>query len=97
MTILAVDGDVRYLEKIREAVAEIEPDAEILCFTGSPQALAEARKKEIDIAFLNPEMEEISGLDLGQYLKELYPLVNLIYFTDHTVLTRSVSMPAALS
>ena len=83
MTILAVDGDVKYLEKIRETITEIEPDAEILCCTDSPQALAEARKKEIDTAFLNPEMEEISGLDLGQYLKELYPLVNLIYFTDH--------------
>ena len=83
MTILAVDGDVKYLEKIREAITGIEPDAEILCCTDSPQALAEARKKEIDTAFLNPEMEEISGLDLGQYLKELYPLVNLIYFTDH--------------
>ncbi len=82
MTILAVDRDSEYLKRICEIIALIDPEAEILCCGNSPQALALARKKEIDTAFLNPVMPEISGLDLGQYLKELYPMINLIYFTD---------------
>jgi len=82
MTILAVDGNSEYLASVCDMIAELEPDAEILSFCSSPKALAQAREKEIDTAFLNPVMPEISGIDLGQYLKELYPFVNLIYFTD---------------
>ena len=44
--------------------------------------MAAAREKEVDITFLAVETPELGGLDLGQYLKDLYPLVNLIYLTE---------------
>ena len=82
MTILAVDNDSKALAQIGGIAAELLPDAEILSFDGSLAALAEARKREIDIAFLSVEMPELNGLFLGQYLKELYPFVNLVYLTE---------------
>ena len=82
MTILIVDDRSADLLRISDIVAELQPDAELLTFDGSLAALAAAREKEIDIAFLAVETTELGGLDLGQYLKELYPLVNLIYLTE---------------
>ena len=82
MRILAADSSEDNLSKIREILTRLFPDAELLCFRNAPLALAAARKGEIDVAFLEAEMPELSGLDLGLYLKELYPLVNLIYMSD---------------
>ena len=82
MTILAVDDRAEDLRRISDILASIQPDAELLAFDSSLSALAAAREKEIDVAFLAVETSELGGLDLGQYLKDLYPLVNLIYLTE---------------
>ena len=36
----------------------------------------------MDTAFISVRMQELSGLDLGQYLKDLYPAVNLIFLSE---------------
>ena len=79
MTILIVSNDAKLLTQLSEALAPLQPDAELLCHTSSLKALSVARSREIDIAFLGVGLPELNGLDLGTYLKELYPLVNLIY------------------
>lgn len=83
MTILAVDDDKKALEEISGVVAEVCPDAELLTYDSSLSALDAARSKEIDVALLDVTMPELGGIDLGQYLKDLYPLINLIYVTQH--------------
>ena len=82
MTILVVDEHPEVLKKEEKLLAELQPEAEILCFDNSLKALAAARKKEIDIAVLSVEAPELNGLDLGQYLQDLYPLVNLVYLSE---------------
>ena len=82
MIFMAVANRPDALKGLCEALRGILPDAELLCFDSSPEALAAARQREVDVAFLEAEMPELSGLDLGQYLKELYPLVNLIYLAQ---------------
>ena len=82
MTILAVEERPEVLRQMAAFVAELQPEAELLCFESSLEALAAARKKEIDIALLSVETPELGGLDLGQYLTELYPMVNLIFLAE---------------
>ncbi len=82
MRILMADRSADDLRQLREIVAEWSPDAEIMCFDNSPAALAAARTAEIDTAFLEVIMPELSGLDLGTYLKELYPMINIIYLAE---------------
>jgi len=81
MTILLVEQNASALELLRRLVAAIQPEAELLCFQDSLEALAAARQREIDVAFLETELPELNGLDLGQYLQELYPTVNLIFLS----------------
>lgn len=84
MNILASDNDRSSLKKLSKILKNILPDADCRFFEDSPSALAKAREEEIDVAFLAPEMPELSGLDLGRYLSELNPCVNLIYMSKDT-------------
>lgn len=82
MTILIVDDNPALLKASSKLIKKACPEATLLCFDNSPAALAQARTEEIDIAFLKSEMPELNGLDLGIYLKELYPYINLIFLSD---------------
>ena len=70
------------LEQLYEIIKKKKPELDILSCTSSLEALAEARQKEIDIAFISVEQTELNGLDLGKYLTDLYPMVNLIFLSD---------------
>ena len=65
-----------------EMLGAMEPDANLLCFGSSLPALAAARQHEIDIAVIDTALPELSGIDFGRYLQELYPSVNLIYLSS---------------
>ena len=79
MTIMLVCEDAQTLKDAAALVAELQPDAEVLQFADSPAALAEARQRPVDVALLAANMPELDGLDLGQYLKDLHPAVNLVF------------------
>ena len=64
MTILAVDDDNTSLKKIKNILAKALPDATCFFYDESLAALAKAREEEIDVAFLEVEMPELSGIDL---------------------------------
>lgn len=82
MTILVVESNPEALEQVNRLLGTICPSDDIQYYDNSPEALSVSRKKEFDVAFLNPALPELNGLDLGQYLKDLYPLINLIYLSD---------------
>ena len=82
MTILVVNDNAESLRALSDIVAHQRPDAELLRFQSSLEALATARQKDIDIAILDVVLPELNGLDLGLYLKELHPFVNLIYLSE---------------
>ncbi len=83
MNILAVDDDKTFLDKVGKTLSDIE-GSECFCFDSSLSALAKARELTIDVAVLDIKMPELSGIDLGRYLTELNPYINLIYLTEHT-------------
>ena len=82
MTILLVDRDKAALSLLEQRLADAAPDAQLHAFESALEALAFARTQEIDVAFLEPDLPELCGCDLGQYLKELYPSVNLIFTAE---------------
>ena len=83
MTVFTVNSNSETMKQLSEMITALYPDAEQTGFLSSLEALAAARKTEVDVAVLDVMLPEMSGLDLGQYLKDLNPLVNLIYLT-HT-------------
>ena len=84
MNILAVLENEAMQLPMTQMLSALEPEANLLCFGSSLPALAAARTQEIDIAVLDAKLPELSGLDFGQYLQELYPFINLIYLAENT-------------
>ena len=86
MTVLAVLENEAAVLPMSELLSAMEPDADLMLFGSSLPALAAARKQEIDIAVIDAALPELSGLDFGQYVQDLYPDVNLIYMTGDRAL-----------
>ncbi|MCR5136605.1 MAG: response regulator [Oscillospiraceae bacterium] len=82
MTILAVLENEAAQLPMTELLSAMEPEADLMCFGSALPALNAARQREVDIAVLDGDLPELSGLDFGQYLQELYPFVNLIYLVS---------------
>ncbi|MBR5375822.1 MAG: response regulator [Lachnospiraceae bacterium] len=84
MRVLAVDDDKASIKTLQGHLSSLLPDAECFYYEDPLSALAKAREEEIDIAFLDVKMPELSGIDLARYLVELNPFINLIFFSGHT-------------
>ncbi|MBR1671041.1 MAG: response regulator [Butyrivibrio sp.] len=78
MVIIAVDDNRDDLDLLSDLIYDASPDDEILEFDDPLAALSHARENEVDVAFLDADMPELGGLELGRYLKELNPKVNII-------------------
>ena len=67
---------------VRMAQEEL-PDAAIAGFENAIDALAYARANDVQIAFLDIELDgRMNGIELAKRLKELHPRVNIIFLTS---------------
>lgn len=82
MLIFALDDERLLLERLQESIEEAVPDAEVMAFRRSSEALKKLEEGAApDIAFLDIEMPGISGLELAKAIKELSPKTNLVFVT----------------
>lgn len=83
MNILLVDDENLQLLRLEESLKSVIKDATILSFTNPVLALEESKKQHIDIAFLDIEMPIINGIALAKSLKQINPLINIIFVTAY--------------
>ena len=82
MTVLIVSESAETRARVADIAREILPDAAVLCHEGSLAALADARAHEVGVAVIDVELPELNGLDLGQYLTEMYPMLNVVFVSE---------------
>ena len=68
MTILIVDHNEQDLQSLTDILSSLAPEAVLLPYRSSLEALLAARSQEIDLAFLETALPELDGMDMGQYL-----------------------------
>lgn len=83
MRILAVDDEKIALEGLVSAIKEVEPQAEIYSFQKAGEALEFYRTNACEVAFLDIQMRNMSGIDLAKEMKLLNPGVNIIFATGY--------------
>lgn len=81
--ILAVDDEQLMLDALVLQIKRAAPDAEVISFRKSREALEYAQTHWIDAAFLDIRMKGMDGLELGRYLLNIHPEVNIIYCTSY--------------
>ncbi len=84
MNIIAVDDEHAALQELKDVLHKVADKAEINLFSSAREALTYARKRVVDVAFLDIEMAEMNGLLLAKYLKERHGDTNIIFVTAHS-------------
>lgn len=81
MNIIALDDEEFALAALNDAICEALPQENPVCFNNAEDVLAYAKRGPIDVAFLDINMDGMSGVELAEKLTEICPTINLIFVT----------------
>lgn len=100
MHIIAVDDEHAALsvlmDAIQEATSARKCELQLEGFRSTEQALLYTRDNPVDIAFLDIEMREMTGLELARKLKGIAPKINIIFVTGYSEYMRqAISLHAS--
>ena len=84
MHILATDDEQSALNVLKGAIREAVPLAAVHGFSNSLEALEFMKTTKCEVAFLDIQMREMSGIILARKLKEIYPKVNIVFVTGYS-------------
>ena len=84
MKILVVDDEPKVLSGFLRVLNQVEPNAEVVSFGETQSALAFMSEHTVDVAFLDINLDELSGIDLAERCKALCPTVNIIFVTGYS-------------
>ena len=84
MHIIATDDEQSALNVLMGAVREAVPLATVHGFRNPMEALEFMKETKCEIAFLDIQMREMSGMVLARKLKEIYPKVNIVFVTGYS-------------
>ena len=84
MRILAVEDEAILLKHLANRIHEALPEAEVLAFDNSDDALAVLPEKKTDIAFLDIAIGVMNGVDLAKRIKAIYPACDIVFCTGYS-------------
>lgn len=86
LKIIAVDDESAALNKLHKAITKVDEEYDIHCFDDPQDALLYIRDYNYrpDIAFLDIEMYELSGIEVAKELKEITPYTKVIFVTAYS-------------
>lgn len=83
MKILAVDDKKLALEALIDAISTAAPTADVYGFRSPEEALHFSLENPCDVAFLDIDMQGMTGIALAKKLKLLFPKINVIFATGY--------------
>lgn len=83
MRIIAVDDEKLALEALMAAITKADVNAEVASFRKAEEALEFVRANAVDVAFLDIEMRQMSGIELAKHFKQINPQINIVFSTGY--------------
>ncbi|MBR2781307.1 MAG: response regulator [Eubacteriaceae bacterium] len=90
MKTIIVDDEPWMLEQFRQECDELEDIEMDGMFTSAADALEHARTNRVDFALLDVEMPGMTGIELSEKLRELYPEMIIIFVTAYPEYVREM-------
>lgn len=87
MKVMTVDNEKLALEGLTRTIQKVLPSAETASFINPQEALEYGAREEIDIAFLDINMNPVNGVELARRLKQTNPRINIIFTTGYSEYT----------
>lgn len=84
MKVIAVDDEYLALESMMVLLEEVLPDAERKGFQNTREAFTYLKNNKVDIAFLDIDLGECSGIEIAAKCQSLCPEVNIIFVTGYS-------------
>lgn len=84
MNILAADDEKLALCALVDTLKEAIPGGNISSFQKANELLEYVKQNKCDIAFLDIEMNGVSGIDIAKQLKEIQKDISIIFVTGHS-------------
>lgn len=83
MRVFAVDDEQLLLNRLVKTIIKCLPDAEVCAFSVSDDVINALDGEPVDIAFLDIELGDISGIELAKKIKAVFPFCNIIFCTGY--------------
>lgn len=96
--ILIVDDDELALAILELSIEYLLPDCQIIVVNDGAAALTELQRQPFDLILTDYNMPRMSGLDLTQAARQIFPNIPVILMTGccgSEIQTRAVSVPLA--
>jgi two-component SAPR family response regulator len=84
LKIVIVDDEKIILDGIKRTILKIYPKYEINCFLDCNEAVNFINKFSCDVALLDIQMPEISGIELAKRIKGIKEDINIIFITGYS-------------
>ena len=84
MHIIATDDEQSALNVLMGAIRDAVPLATVHGFRNPLDALEFMKETKCEIAFLDIQMREMSGIVFARKLKEIYPKINIVFVTGYS-------------
>lgn len=83
MNIIAIDDELPALNLLLEAIKEARPQAEINGFSDPDDLIEYVKNNQVDVACLDIQIYDITGIELAGIIKEMQPRINIIFVTAY--------------
>ncbi|MEG0340132.1 MAG: response regulator [Oscillospiraceae bacterium] len=83
MNIIAVDDERIALKLLISSIREAMPEAQVNGFDSGEEALEFGSENPCETAFLDINMSDVDGIALAKHLKQVNPMVNIIFVTAY--------------
>lgn len=83
MNIIAIDDEFPALNLLLEALKEARPEANITGFSDPDELVEYVRNNQVDVACLDIQIYDVTGIEIAKIIKELQPRINVIFVTAY--------------
>ncbi len=83
MKILAIDDEVLALADLCNCIEQAMPGSAVRRFHAGAEAIDSAVAEAFDVAFLDIELCDMSGIELAKRLKDICPGANIVFVTGY--------------